>query len=286
MNWGGLQSVLNDVNKNSTAIGRVWLSVLFIFRLLVLVVAAEKVWSDENKDFDCNTRQPGCKSVCYDRFFPISHIRFWSLQLIVVTTPTLLVAMHVGSRKMRSRHHHFPEGFENKIQGGLLWTYTISVLFRIIFETGSLYIFYILYGGYSLPRLVKCTEEPCPNIVDCFVSRPSEKTVFVVFMLTVSAICLLLNVIEFFYLAIKYFCMRKRLPQDRHGATRLRRQRRVRQPGRRQVDAGQGSRPERRGCPRRGQRRRELLCPRAQQGESRQPQAGGTVQAKWHPQEM
>nr|XP_032834117.1 gap junction beta-2 protein-like [Petromyzon marinus]XP_032834119.1 gap junction beta-2 protein-like [Petromyzon marinus]XP_032834120.1 gap junction beta-2 protein-like [Petromyzon marinus] len=210
MNWGGLQSVLNDVNKNSTAIGRVWLSVLFIFRLLVLVVAAEKVWSDENKDFDCNTRQPGCKSVCYDRFFPISHIRFWSLQLIVVTTPTLLVAMHVGSRKMRSRHHHFPEGFENKIQGGLLWTYTISVLFRIIFETGSLYIFYILYGGYSLPRLVKCTEEPCPNIVDCFVSRPSEKTVFVVFMLTVSAICLLLNVIEFFYLAIKYFCVRKR----------------------------------------------------------------------------
>lgn len=30
---------------------------VFIFRVLVFVVAAQRVWGDESKDFVCNTRQ-------------------------------------------------------------------------------------------------------------------------------------------------------------------------------------------------------------------------------------
>lgn len=30
---------------------------VFVFRVLVFVVAAQRVWGDENKDFVCNTRQ-------------------------------------------------------------------------------------------------------------------------------------------------------------------------------------------------------------------------------------
>ncbi len=70
MNWGFLESVLSGVNKYSTVVGRVWLSVLFVFRILVYVAAAEQVWKDEFKDFVCNTQQPGCEQVCFDRFFP------------------------------------------------------------------------------------------------------------------------------------------------------------------------------------------------------------------------
>ncbi|PNI10916.1 GJB1 isoform 1, partial [Pan troglodytes] len=84
MNWTGLYTLLSGVNRHSTAIGRVWLSVIFIFRIMVLVVAAESVWGDEKSSFICNTLQPGCNSVCYDQFFPISHVRLWSLQLILV----------------------------------------------------------------------------------------------------------------------------------------------------------------------------------------------------------
>ena len=43
MNWGFLENVLSGVNKYSTVIGRVWLSILFIFRILVYVAAAEQV---------------------------------------------------------------------------------------------------------------------------------------------------------------------------------------------------------------------------------------------------
>lgn len=99
MNWASFYAVISGVNRHSTGIGRIWLSVLFIFRILVLVVAAETVWGDEKSGFTCNTQQPGCESVCYDQFFPISHIRLWALQLILVSTPALLVAMHVAHRR-------------------------------------------------------------------------------------------------------------------------------------------------------------------------------------------
>lgn len=42
--------------------------------------------------------QPGCENVCYDQFFPVSHIRLWCLQLVFVSTPALLVAMYVAYR--------------------------------------------------------------------------------------------------------------------------------------------------------------------------------------------
>jgi len=74
---------------------QVWLTVLFIFRILVLGTAAEEVWGDEQSDFTCNTQQPGCENVCYDEAFPISHIRFWVLQIIFVSTPTLIYLGHV-----------------------------------------------------------------------------------------------------------------------------------------------------------------------------------------------
>ncbi|XP_053165670.1 gap junction beta-2 protein [Hemicordylus capensis] len=217
MDWGALQAILGGVNKHSTSIGKIWLTVLFIFRIMILVVAAEKVWGDEQQDFTCNTQQPGCKNVCYDEFFPISHIRLWALQLIFVSTPALLVAMHVAYRKQEKRRKSRKgekidiEALKMQkfhIEGSLWWTYTSSIFFRILFEAIFMYTFYFMYNGYKMPRLVKCSAWPCPNVVDCFVSRPTEKTMFTIFMLAVSGICMLLNVIELSYLVLK-FCIRK-----------------------------------------------------------------------------
>ncbi|XP_042349668.1 uncharacterized protein LOC121948350 isoform X2 [Plectropomus leopardus] len=212
MNWGTFYAVISGVNRHSTGIGRVWLSVIFIFRILVLVVAAESVWGDEKSGFTCNTQQPGCNSVCYDQFFPISHIRLWALQLILVSTPALLVAMHVAHRRhidkkiLKRSGRGSPKELEHiksqkfQITGALWWTYMISIIFRIIFEVAFLYIFYLIYPDFKMVRLVKCDSYPCPNTVDCFVSRPTEKTIFTVFMLAVSGVCVLLNLAEVIYL--------------------------------------------------------------------------------------
>ncbi|KAK1340695.1 hypothetical protein QTO34_017086 [Cnephaeus nilssonii] len=196
MDWSTLQTILGGVNKHSTSIGKIWLTVLFIFRIMILVVAAKEVWGDEQADFVCNTLQPGCKNVCYDHYFPISHIRLWALQLIFVSTPALLVAMHVAYHRhekkrkfikgeIKSEYKDIEEIKNQKvrIEGSLWWTYTSSIFFRVIFEAVFMYVFYIMYDGFSMQRLVKCNAWPCPNTVDCFVSRPTEKTVFTVFMI-------------------------------------------------------------------------------------------------------
>ncbi|EPY79832.1 hypothetical protein CB1_000884060 [Camelus ferus] len=79
---------------HSTMIGKIWLTILFIFRMLVLGVAAEDVWNDEQSGFICNTEQPGCRNVCYDQAFPISLIRYWVLQVIFVSSPSLVYMGH------------------------------------------------------------------------------------------------------------------------------------------------------------------------------------------------
>ncbi|KAG7239345.1 hypothetical protein INR49_029333 [Caranx melampygus] len=156
MSWPALYAQLVGANRHSTSLGKVWLSVLFIFRVMILVVAAESVWGDEQSDFTCNTLQPGCENVCYDQFFPVSHIRLWCLQLVFVSTPTLLVAMYVGYRNHRDKKRLLQGSgrsafLSNKSQeeelealkkrrlpiaGALWWTYACSLVFRLLFEGG------------------------------------------------------------------------------------------------------------------------------------------------------
>lgn len=207
MDWKSLQALLSGVNKYSTAFGRIWLSVVFVFRVMVFVVAAERVWSDDQAHFDCNTRQPGCSNVCYDYFFPISHVRLWALQLIFVTCPSFLVVLHVAYREDRERKYRAKHGenarlYDNTGQkrGGLWWTYLLSLLFKTIIEVGFLYLLHLIYNSFDLPRRVKCDIKPCPNLVDCYISRPTEKRIFTYFMVGTSAVCMVLNICEVFYL--------------------------------------------------------------------------------------
>ncbi|KAE8289717.1 Gap junction beta-3 protein Connexin-31 [Larimichthys crocea] len=129
------------------------------------------------RTFDCNTKQPGCANVCYDHFFPISHIRLWALQLIFVTCPSFMVVMHVAYRDDRERKYKARHAF--------------------------LYILHHVYDSFYLPRLVKCEVLPCPNQVDCYIGHPTEKKVFTYFMVGASALCIVLNICEIIYLISK-----------------------------------------------------------------------------------
>lgn len=231
--WSALGRLLDKVQAYSTAGGKVWLSVLFIFRILVLGTAVESAWGDEQSAFKCNTQQPGCENVCYDKSFPISHVRFWVLQIIFVSTPTLLYLAHVFylnrkeqklNRKeeelksvqndggdvdiplkkieMKKQKYGIDEHGKVKMKGALLRTYIVSIFFKSLFEVGFLVIQWYIYG-FSLSAVYTCERSPCPHRVDCFLSRPTEKTVFIIFMLVVSLVSLLLNVIELFYVLFK-----------------------------------------------------------------------------------
>ncbi|KAK2856015.1 hypothetical protein Q5P01_004750 [Channa striata] len=214
--WSFLSALLDKVQSHSTVIGKIWLSVLFIFRIMVLGAGVEKVWSDEQSKMICNTKQPGCKNVCYDHAFPISHIRFWVLQIILVSTPTLLYLGHVihiihKENKLReyikthsSETVKGPKYSDEKghvtIKGNLLGSYMTSLVFRIILEIAFIVGQYYLYGFVMDPRIV-CSRAPCPFTVECYMSRPTEKTIFIIFMLVVACVSVLFNIAEIFYLA-------------------------------------------------------------------------------------
>uniref|UniRef100_A0A3P9NK59 Gap junction protein n=1 Tax=Poecilia reticulata TaxID=8081 RepID=A0A3P9NK59_POERE len=202
--WSFLGRLLENAQEHSTVIGKVWLTVLFIFRILVLGAAAEEVWGDEQSDFTCNTQQPGCENVCYDEAFPISHIRFWVLQIIFVSTPTLIYLGHV-LHIVRGRKEKPPIRDEHgkiRIRGALLRTYIFNIIFKTLFEVGFILGQYFLYGFHLRP-LYKCGRWPCPNTVDCFISRPTEKTIFIIFMLVVACVSLVLNLLEIYHLGWK-----------------------------------------------------------------------------------
>uniref|UniRef100_A0AAZ3QN07 Gap junction protein n=1 Tax=Oncorhynchus tshawytscha TaxID=74940 RepID=A0AAZ3QN07_ONCTS len=219
--WSFLGRLLENAQEHSTVIGKVWLTVLFIFRILVLGAAAEDVWGDEQSDFTCNTQQPGCENVCYDEAFPISHIRFWVLQIIFVSTPTLIYLGHVlhivrmeekhrekeeeqrkASRREKGEAPIRDEHGKIRIRGALLRTYVFNIIFKTLFEVGFILGQYFLYG-FQLSPLYKCGRWPCPNTVDCFISRPTEKTIFIIFMLVVACVSLLLNLLEIYHLGWK-----------------------------------------------------------------------------------
>ncbi|XP_077052235.1 gap junction protein beta 9b [Siphateles boraxobius] len=220
MSWMSLQVLLGGVSQYSTAFGRVWLSIVFIFRILVFVVAVQPAWNDEQKDFICNTAQPGCANVCYDKFFPISHVRLWALQIIFVTCPSLMVVAHVKYREMRNEKyttlHEGKHLYANpgRKRGGLWNTYILSLLFKAGFDAGFLYILYYIYH-FDMPNVTKCTEAPCPNTVDCYISRPREKKIFTIFMVVSSSVCIFMCICEIFYLINNKVrkCMRRRRDQ-------------------------------------------------------------------------
>lgn len=244
--WGFLEKLLDQVQEHSTVVGKIWLTVLFIFRILILGLAGESVWGDEQSDFECNTAQPGCTNVCYDQAFPISHIRYWVLQFLFVSTPTLVYLGHViylSRREERLRQKEWElralpakdprveralaaierqmakisvaEDGHLRIRGALMGTYVASVLCKSVLEAGFLYGQWRLYGWTMEPVFV-CQRSPCPYLVDCFVSRPTEKTIFIIFMLVVGLISLVLNLLELAYLLCRCLSrgIRARRDQD------------------------------------------------------------------------
>ncbi|XP_075940880.1 gap junction Cx32.2 protein-like [Anarhichas minor] len=218
--WSYMSSLLDKVQSHSTVVGKIWMSILFLFRIFVLGAAADKVWEDEVTEFYCDTQEPGCKHACYNWMFPISYIHYWVLQITFVSTPTLVYlghAVHIihKEKKMLERLWDSTNGTVQrkakytddrgkvKITGILFCTYMTQLIFKIILEVGfSVGQFYIFGPVFMVPYFHCTMSPPCARLsgAQCYISRPTEKTIFVIFMLVVSGISVLLNIMEIIYL--------------------------------------------------------------------------------------
>lgn len=221
---GVVALLLHRVPEHSTVISNIWLTVLFLFRFLILVVAAETVWGDDQSLFVCNTLQPGCTTVCYDDLFPVSPIQYLTLQLLFVTTPTLVhlgyvVYLSMGEQKMNQSKLHstmaaegeqgipmtanMQDGCKTYEQEGdkpdphhtLIHIHTISVIIKVIIDAGFLLGQWYLFDIY-FSTFINCTQEPCAHGVSCFIPNARKKTSFAIIMAVVSALSILFNLLE------------------------------------------------------------------------------------------
>uniref|UniRef100_A0A8C0HJB4 Gap junction protein n=1 Tax=Chelonoidis abingdonii TaxID=106734 RepID=A0A8C0HJB4_CHEAB len=195
-----LTRLLEEINNHSTFVGKVWLTVLIVFRIVLTAVGGESIYYDEQSKFVCNTQQPGCENVCYDAFAPLSHVRFWIFQIIMVATPSVMY-LGFGGRMPVVRRGEKHDGRRRIRQDGLMKAYVLQLLCRSVLEVAFLFGQYVLYRFEVSPSYV-CNRSPCPHIVDCFVSRPTEKTVFLLIMYAVSGLCLFLNLLELCHLGV------------------------------------------------------------------------------------
>lgn len=260
MSWSFLTRLLEEIHNHSTFVGKIWLTVLIVFRIVLTAVGGESIYYDEQSKFVCNSAQPGCENVCYDAFAPLSHVRFWVFQIILVAVPSLLYLGYAvnkiarteeksgNSPRKKPKKHYLADRQQHRAleeaegdqeedpmiyemdqnadvskagssekgkvrhdgrkrikQDGLMRIYVLQLLARSVLEVAFLCGQYALYG-FSVPATYECTDKPCPHRVDCFVSRPTEKTIFLLIMYAVSLFCLCLNIWELLHLGIRTIC--------------------------------------------------------------------------------
>jgi len=94
MGWHIYEKLLEKVANYSPFAGKVWIVFIFIFRLIIVTSVGDTIYDDEQAEFECNTNDPGCKQYCFSQFTPLSQIRFFALQLLLVGTPSMIFIVY------------------------------------------------------------------------------------------------------------------------------------------------------------------------------------------------
>lgn len=202
--WEFIGRLFDSLQTHSPMLGRFWLLIMLVFRILILGTVASDLFEDEQEEFSCNTLQPGCKQVCYDMAFPISQYRFWVFHIVLIATPSmvfLVYAMHHSNKKNNSSKYSQDSREDRHFKR----FYIVNVAFRILAEVGFLLGQWYLYG-FQVEAQFPCTRFPCPYTVDCFTSRPAEKTIFLCFYFIVGVIAAISSCAELLYGSMKWFC--------------------------------------------------------------------------------
>ncbi|KAM9488622.1 gap junction delta-4 protein [Clarias gariepinus] len=218
---GASEAVFITLNYNITIAGKIWLVLTVFLRVSVLFLAGYPLYQDEQERFVCNTIQPGCANVCYDIFAPLSLFRFWLVQLTSIILVHIVFVVYVihkvtsslprydASNRLKFRYFYkikqesFNEASLSKsgMKPGVrrlpcfAGAYIFHLLVRIFLEAGFGAAHYYLFGFY-IPKRFICQRTPCTTMVDCYISRPTEKTIMLNFMLGLATLSIFLNMLD------------------------------------------------------------------------------------------
>lgn len=276
--WGTLEGIVKRALHYSTPLGMIWFFILFTFRAFIVTVVGGAVYGDESVsffeylelyfwtnlkhqgNFKCDTNQPGCQNVCFNRFSPISHMRFWAFQMMFVMLPSIIFMTYAQFQTDQIRtaentmNKLIDEGKQDesvyssteytkiakkqkklgidkkKIKTNIttdgvsevVWTpkirmiYILHLIAKFAIECVFFYLSYLLQiqqskksgiAGFWVPEKYECTHggteenSACSQnpLIPCWVSRPWEKTIFMLYMTIVTAVSIAICLAEFVY---------------------------------------------------------------------------------------
>ncbi|KAF6130183.1 gap junction protein delta 4 [Phyllostomus discolor] len=218
--WDLLGFLIITLNCNVTIVGKIWLIFMILLRMVVIIVAGSPVYQDEQERFVCNTLQLGCANVCYDIFSPVSHLRFWLVQSVSALLPSAVFGIYVlhkvselavwgpcrpgggpgdqnpADLSPEDRCCSLPcrEG-RSLVVPDFSSGYIVQLCLRTLAEIAFGALHYLLFG-FSVPSRFSCTHVSCSGTVDCYVSRPTEKSTLMLFLWALSALSVLLSVTD------------------------------------------------------------------------------------------
>ncbi|KAJ8403929.1 hypothetical protein AAFF_G00347970 [Aldrovandia affinis] len=187
---------------------------LLIFRILLVTLVGDAVYSDEQSKFTCNTLQPGCNNVCYDTFAPSrtcasgSSRSCWSPRRPSSTSSTCCTRSPRMRSWRRSRDGRLWGRPQRAGEGqGDLEAFGPHYEEGWGQQEGECVEQSLLEEEVTEVRCPTCSAArptPAPTRTDCFVSRATEKTIFLNFMFSISLGCFVLNIVELHYLGWVY----------------------------------------------------------------------------------
>ncbi|XP_028674658.1 LOW QUALITY PROTEIN: gap junction delta-3 protein-like [Erpetoichthys calabaricus] len=202
--WNFLQELFRSLHNDMTALGRLWLLHVMVFRLLLVGTVTPSLFENEYAEFTCNTQMTGCREVCFNRATTISHYRFCVFHVVLLSTPVILFVTYALTK---SAVQHGAEvealaGQETQRSRRRL-VYLINVIVRLLVEVGFLVGQWYLYD-FRVKSIYICTAHPCPHNVDCFLARSYEKTAFLCFYFGVGVFSSVISFLEVLYIIRKW----------------------------------------------------------------------------------
>ena len=135
----------------------------------------------------------------------------------------------ISKRKFTKKQSNYLKKHANKddvmtmdaktVKRRLSRAYTIQAIFRVVLECAFGYVQYYAFP-LTIPHLYKCQGHPCPNVVDCFISRPQEKTLISRILFGVTMMSCTVAFLDLYYLGYRRILKafeRKKISNDVDG---------------------------------------------------------------------
>jgi len=103
--WHVIENYLEETSKHSTLVGKYWITMFLVLRMLVLFSIAEGAFGEDDEKLglrprlECDTKTPGCQRMCENQFYPIQPTMYWSLQLLFVALPIMLFIVYTNHKR-------------------------------------------------------------------------------------------------------------------------------------------------------------------------------------------